>query len=242
MENKNSTMNNEEVETWIVSGTLENDYTPRISDTLGYSKEYLEAMQNNYPYMTMEEIIEAIEKQKDYGVCFYHKHEGITEDLIKKYLIIDINNDVDETKITLETPEIHDCNLVELTPELQEKSYWWYRPNREVVSHLIDRKDYPRENKTNKLTIIGRRYHDRYYDENIGESVEDEYFYVITAFRGDWSAKREPFRHYWLFYDFDEMEYWMNHALIPENGEEIIREANPPYWVTDYYERKKEKS
>jgi hypothetical protein len=42
--------------------------------------------------------------------------------LIKKYLIID--EDVNyPLKVTLETDELHNCNLVELTPELQGKAY-----------------------------------------------------------------------------------------------------------------------
>lgn len=240
METKNLTMNNKEVETWIVSDALENDYTPRISDTLGYSEEYMEAMQKNYPDMTMEEIIEAIEDQKSCPIRFHHCHEWISSDLIRKYLIIDKNPSY-SIKKTIETPEVHGCNLIELTPELQEKSYWGRRWNRDVVSHLIDRKDYPWENKTNKLTIIGKRNHDGYYDEDLEEQVEYEYFYVITAFWWDWSSRREPKSDYWCEYDLDDMEYWMNHALIPENNEEITKLGIAPYRLTKYYEKKEAK-
>ena len=240
MEDKNLIANNEEVEIWSVADTLEKDYIPRISDTLGYSKEYIEVMQKNYPGMTREDIIDMIEDQKSYPVRFHHRHEGITEDLIKKYLIIDTDCSYSK-KTTLETPEVHDCNLVELTPELQEKSYWGHRWGRDVVSHLIDRKDYPWENKTNKLTIIGKRNHDDYYDEDLEEQVEDEYFYVITAFWGDWSSEREPKSDYLGEYDFDQMEYWVNHALIPENDEWITKLEMPPYRLKKYNEKKEEK-
>jgi hypothetical protein len=121
MQTKELIANNQEVET-LVADAVDKEYSPRISETLDYSKEYLDAMQKNYPNMTMNEIIEAIENQKDYSVIFHHIHEGITGKLIKKYLIIDKDATCTQ-KITLETPELHDCNLVKLTPELQDKSY-----------------------------------------------------------------------------------------------------------------------
>lgn len=238
MDNKNLLTNNQEVETYNVADTLEKEYSPRISETLGYSKEYIEVMKKNYPNMAEDEIVEAIEDQKDYDVFFHHRHEWITSDLIKKYLIIDTHSSL-PVKHTLETPEIHDCNLVELTPELQKKSYRWYRWNRDIVSHLIDRKDYPWENKTNKLTIIGKRDHDSYYDEEIDEQVESEYFYVITAFRGDGKSKREPKSHCFDDYDMADMEYWKNHALIPEKHENITKTWSP-YWLDVYYKKKKQ--
>lgn len=238
METKELVMNNQEVETWNVADALEKGYSSKISETLGYSKEYMEAMKKNYPYMTEDEIVEAIEEQKDYDVYFHHRHEWITGDLIKKYLIID-TSDNDPIKITLKTPETYDCNLVELTPELQDKAYRWYRWDRNVVSHLIDRKDYPWENKTNKLTIIGKRDYDSYYDEDIDEQVESEYFYVITAFRGDGKSKREPKPDYSDDYDMADMEYWMNHALITEKDENITK-VPTPYWLDVYHKKKKQ--
>ena len=238
MRTKELVMNNQEVENCNLTDTLESEYSPKIYETLGYSKEYMEAMKKNYPNMTENEIIEAIEEQKNYDVYFHHRHEWITGNLIKKYLIIDKSCSY-PIKITLETEEIHDCNLIKLTPKLQEKSYRWYRWDRNVVSHLIDRKDYPWTNSTNKLTIIGKRDHNSYYDEDLDEQVESEYFYVITAFRWDWHSKREPKSDYSDNYDMEEMEYWMNHALIPEKDENIRKTWNP-YWLDVYYKKKKQ--
>jgi hypothetical protein len=75
MDNKNLLTNNQEVETYNVADTLEKEYSPRISETLGYSKEYIEVMKKNYPNMAEDEIVEAIEDQKDYDVFFHHRHE-----------------------------------------------------------------------------------------------------------------------------------------------------------------------
>ena len=238
METQELVKNNQEVETCNVTDTLEKEYSPKISETLGYSKEYMEAMQKNYPNMSREEILENIKDQKYLPVNFHHRHEWITGDLIKKYLIID-KSDTYPIKKTLETPEIHDCNLVELTPELQDKAYRWYRWWRDIVSHLIDKNDYPWENKTNKLTIIGKWQLVSYYDEDIEEEVEWEYFYVITAFRWDWKSKREPKSDYFDDYKMEDMEYWMNHALIPEKDESIRKTWNP-YWLNVYYKKKKQ--
>ena len=238
MQTKELIANNQEVET-LVADAVDKEYSPRISEILDYSKEYLDAMQKNYPNMTMNEIIEAIENQKDLPVRFHHRHEWITGDLIKKYLIIDKDATCTQ-KITLETPERHDCNLVKLTPELQDKSYRWYRWDRRVVSHLIDRKDYPWENKTNKLTIIGKRDYDRYYDEDIDEQVENKYFRVITAFRWDWKSRKEPTAWHLGDYDYEDMEYWMNHALIPEKNEEI-RRVGSSGWSYEYEKKKKQR-
>jgi len=238
MENKNLILNDGGVEALNSNDASENNYLSEISEAFGYSKEYMDAMQRNYPDMTRAEIIEKIEWQKDYDICFYHQHEWISWDLIKKYLILD---DVDTyaEKITLETPESHDCNLVELTPDLQDKAYRWHRWSRDIASHLIDRKDYPWENKTNKLTIIGKRKHCSYYDEDLEEQVEYEYFYVITAFWWDWSAKREP-KDDEYGYNFDQMKYWMNHALIPETDEPIERRDRPSR-VDEYHKIIEEK-
>lgn len=266
MENKDLMLEKEEMETLSTGDVSLNNYDSRISEMLGYSKEYMDAMQRNYPDMTREEIIGAIESQKDYDICFHHQHEWISWDLIRKYLILD-DFGTDVEKITLETDEIHDCNLVGLTPELQEKSYWWSRWDRSIVSHLIDKEDYPTENKTKKLTIIWKlKYpdfedYDEYeieYDYDIDENIENEndeevdtesddayeeaikpYFYVITAFRWDWSSCPEPKEYYW-WYDFQQMEYWMNHALIPETDEHIQRRGRP-FRVDEYHKMVEEK-
>ena len=238
MQTKELIANNQEVET-LVADVVDKEYSSKISETLGYSKEYMHDMQKNYPDMTMEEIIKVIENQKYIPVRFHHRHEWITGDLIKKYLIIDTNA-ICTKKITLETPELHDCNLVKLTPELQDKSYRWYRWDRRVVSHLIDREDYPWENKTNKLTIIGKMEYDSYYDEDIDEQVENKYFHVITAFRWDWKSRKEPTAWYLEDCDYEDMEYWMNHALIPEKNEEI-RRVGSSGWSYEYEKKKKQR-
>ena len=75
METKELVMNNQEVENCNLTDTLESEYSPKIYETLGYSKEYMEAMKKNYPNMTENEIIEAIEEQKNYDVYFHHRHE-----------------------------------------------------------------------------------------------------------------------------------------------------------------------
>lgn len=274
MENENLIIDSKDGNTWVAD-ILDETYSSRISETLDYPKNYLDAMQKNYPDMTKEEIIEEIESQKDYDIYFHHQHEWISWDLIKKYLILE-NVGTEAEKITLETDEIHDCNLVELTPELQEKSYWWYRWNRTITSHLIDKDDYPTENKTNKLTIIWKLIYpdfddyDDYDDyeigydydsdentekeniedgneseenENIeGEDMEEEikpYFYVITAFWWDWSSCSEP-KSFGYWYDFQQMEYWMNHALIPETNEHIER-RDRPFRVDEYHKMVEEK-
>lgn len=217
------------------SDTLGKDYSPEILETLWYSKEYLEAMSKNYPDHTLGYIIECIENQKDCLVCFHHLHEGISWGLIKKYLIID--EDVNyPLKVTLETDELHNCNLVELTPELQGKAYRWYRWNRSTVSHLIDKKDYQKENKTRKLTIIGYRSNWPIYVNEVDEYYEG-YFNVITAFWWDWSSKREPWSWYLSTYNSADIEYRMNHALIPESNERITK-CEEPFRATEYNENK----
>jgi len=194
----------------------------KIKDAIKYPKEYIEVMHQNYPTKTEKEIIEGVKRQKDYEIRFHHLHEWISEELIKKYLLLDEYDSSDVVKITLETDENHDCNLVKLTPELQEKAYWWHRWDRSVVSHLINRNDYPGEFKTNKLTVIGKRDVDTFYDE--------PYFFVVTAFWGDWESWREPRDNEYILKD---MKYRMNYALIPEEWEEIEK-TSKPMWANIY--------
>ncbi|MBR7036385.1 hypothetical protein IKI14_00510 [bacterium] len=51
---------------------------------------------------------------------------------------------------------------------------------------------------------------------------------------------REP-RHKWYEWNedmVDSMEYWMNHALITEEGEPVYKTDTPP-WVIEMEEMKK---
>jgi len=136
--------------------------------------------------------------------------------------------DSDVVKITIDTPEKHDCNLVELTPELCEKAYRWHRGDRSYASHLINREDYLWENKTSKLTIVGKWECelDEYWNK-----IWEPFFFIITSFRWDGSAQREP-RYEWYQWnenDVDAMKYWMTHALIVEEHEIIHKlEELPP--------------
>ena len=215
-------------------------YKKRIKEAIVPSKEYMEMMHKNYPDLTEKQILDLLKKQKKYRVSFHHQHEWITAELIKKYLLLD-KYDSDVVKITLDTPEMHDCNLVKLTPELQEKAYWGYRWGRRVVSHIINKEDYPYENKTNKLTVVWKWEIDSYYDREIDDWVEGEpYFLVITAFRWEWNSRREILDEdlwHWNLDKYDDIndcaKFWLEHALIPEEDEEIYIEEEP-FWVKCY--------
>ena len=61
MENKNLILNDGGVEALNSNDASENNYLSEISEAFGYSKEYMDAMQRNYPDMTRAEIIEKIE-------------------------------------------------------------------------------------------------------------------------------------------------------------------------------------
>jgi len=207
----------------------ENYYLYNLSKTLDLDidEQTINILQKNYPNKTRKEIIESLYRQKDYGVVFYHQHEWISGELIKKYLLLD-EYDSDVVKITIDTPEKHDCNLVELTPELCEKAYRWHRGDRSYASHLINREDYLWENKTSKLTIVGKWECelDEYWNK-----IWEPFFFIITSFRWDGSAQREP-RYEWYQWnenDVDAMKYWMTHALIVEEHEIIHKlEELPP--------------
>jgi hypothetical protein len=41
-------------------------------------------------------------------------------------------------------------------------------------------------------------------------------------------------------YDYEDMEYWMNHALIPEKNEEI-RRVGSSGWSYEYEKKKKQR-
>ena len=207
---------------------------------LDIDEETLDVLQNNYPQKTKKEIIEALEGQRNYSVSFHHKHDWISEDLIKKYLLLDEYRDNQIMRVTLKTPETHDCHLVKLTPELEKKAYWWCRWNRRVVSHIINKEDYPYENKTNKLTVVWKWEIDSYYDREIDDWVEVEpYFLVITAFRWEWNSRREILDEdlwHWNLDKYDDIndcaKFWLGHALIPEEDEIYIEEE--PFWVKCY--------
>jgi len=213
----------------------ENRYTCKLANFLNISQDDVEIICKNYPYYTKKEILEYFENQENYDIRFCHQHEWVDEDLIKKYLLLD-EYDSDIERVTLETPELHDCNLIRLTPELQKKAYRWRRWNRNTTSHLIDRKDCPKENRTNKLTIVWKRECEFYYDED-WEKIEEPYFLVITAFWWEWKSKKE-IRDDEYGYNFDIMEYWINHALIPEKWD-FITKTEEPHWVHYYKEKSK---
>ena len=213
----------------------ENYYTCKLSKILDIDMEDVDILCRNYSYLSKEEIIKALEKQQDYDVRFCHIHEWIDEDLIKKSLILDeFGSNVD--KVVLEVPEFHDCNLIKLTPELQKKAYRWHRGNRNTTSHLIDRDDCSKINKTNKLTIVWKREYEFYYDED-WDKIEEPYFLVITAFRWDWKGRKEiRDDDEYICYSLDTMGYWINHALIPEIWE-VVTKTDEPSWV-EYYKEK----
>lgn len=202
--------------------TLADLLKKRIRKSIKYPKKYMGIMRHNYPTKTEDEIIEGLKKQKNYPIRFFHLHEWISWELIKKYLLLDELDSSDVVKVTLDTDEVHDCNLLKLTPELKEKAYWGYRWDRKVVSHLIDNEDCPGENKTSKLTVVWKRDIDTFDDE--------PYFFVITAFWGDWNSGREPRDNEYILKD---MNYRMNYALIPEEGEEIEK-TSKPMWANIY--------
>ena len=153
-------------------------------------------------------------------------HEWISRELIKQYLLLD-EFGWDTTKRTVDTLETHEFNLVNLTPELQEKTYWWYRWDRKIVSHLINKEDYPSKNETTKLTVVWN------WDKDNGSESNEPYFRIFTAYWWDWSSRKEI--KDWST-NFDDMEYRMNHALIPEENEKITK-ANPPLRVDKYYKK-----
>lgn len=200
--------------------------------------EFMERCSEHYPEMTTKEIKEIlIDQQEDYTIYdIIHKHEWVSEDVINKYVCRSkyFPEDLSEyignepIKITVDTPEIHDCNLIKLTPELQKKAYWWHRWFRRTISHLLNREDFvwedwkPLENKTSKLTVVAKvDKGNRWYDE--------PYILIITAFWWDGKAKKEidPSKDYDV--DLNIKKYWEDHALIVENYEsiEIIDET---YW------------
>ena len=84
-------------------------------------KKYQEIMCKNYPHLTREQIEKWLRRQQNIKVRFYHKHDGITEQIIKKYCLI--GSDID----TIATNETHSCNCVEIPPNLKNKTYWAIR-------------------------------------------------------------------------------------------------------------------
>jgi len=225
-----------------------------ILNVLNFLKdpEFMERCCEHYPDMTTMEIKKfLIDQQEDYEIYrIVHQHEWISKNVINKYVCRSkyFTEDLSEyigngpIKIIVDTPEIHDCNLIELTPELQEKVYWWYRWYRKNVSHLIDRKDFvwedwkPLENKTSKLTVVAKVEKD--YDD------DKPYILIITAFWWEGKAKKEVVQDRYGGYecaDLDDMEYWLNHALIVENNEKIERIWSVPGWIYEYNKKKKQK-
>ena len=216
--------------------------------------EFMERCSEHYPEMTTKEIKKIlVDQQEDYTIYdIIHQHEWITEDVINKYVCRskyfpeDLSDYVGDEpiKITVDTPEIHDCNLIKLTPELQRKTYWWHRWNRRTISHLINREDFvwedgkQLENKTSKLTVVAKVDKGGYHDEN------EPYILIITAFWWDGKAKKEVRQDYYRDYedaDLEDMEYRLNHALIVENDEKIEKTWLEPDWLKIYNENKKQK-
>lgn len=219
--------------------------------------EFMERCSEHYPEMTTKEIKKIlVDQQEDYTIYdIIHQHEWISEDVINKYVCRSkyFPEDLSEyignkpIKITVNTPEIHDCNLIKLAPELQKKAYWWHRWfnwwRRRTVSHLINREDFvwedgkPLENKTSKLTVVAKiDKGNRWYDE--------PYILIITAFWWDGKAKKEIKADEYKSYedaDLDDMEYWLNHALIVENDESIEKIWSEPGWLNEYKIKKMRK-
>lgn len=227
-----------------------------ISSVLNFVKDpkFIERCSEHYPEMTTKEIKEIlINKQENYTIYdIIHQHEWISKNVINKYVCRSkyFTEDLSEyignwpIKIIVDTPEIHDCNLIELTPELQEKAYWWHRWNRRTISHLINREDFvwedgqPLENKTSKLTVVAKVDKGGYRDE------DEPYILIITAFWWDGKAKneiREDYYHDYEYADLDDMEYRLNHALIVENDEKIEKTWLEPDWLNAYNKKKKQK-
>ena len=129
-----------------------------ILSVLSFVKDpdFMKRCSEHYPGMTTKEIKEIlINDQENYTIYdIIHQHEWISKDVINKYICWskyfpkDLSEYVwdDPIKITVDTPEIHDCNLIKLTPELQKKAYWWHRWFRRTISHLLNREDFVWEN------------------------------------------------------------------------------------------------
>jgi len=227
----------------------------RVQDLLK-NPDFLGRYKENHPEInTHKEMVEALLqepiKMAEWRV---HRHEWVTLALINKYVDWhkyfpkDLSEYVNRSPITIkiDTKEVHNCNLIELTPELYKKAFWWHRWGRSTYSHLLEREDFvwedgkPLENKTSTLTVVAT------VDPNLDHYWDPEgepFISIITAFWWDWSAENE-IRRYYNFDESDEnryhmdcLEYRLNHALIVEENDRIS--VDFPSNVEDYINKKK---
>ncbi len=235
---------NEKIEENNVDEVTKKSFNEAFDSLRIKDSSYLELMKENYK-ISADDILKSQLRQIWKPIIFNHQHEWITEDLIRKFVLFDQLNFNDEwfATIVLETNEVHDCNCVKLTPELSKRTYWAHRWKRKWVSHMIDEQDYPYNHKTSTLVVILKeslRY-DRPFD--IEDTDDDNItplwynntrscFKVVTAFRWDWWWHKEPWemQKFWRnngYWVSDSINYWMNHALIPEANEDIHKMEKP---------------
>lgn len=193
-------------------------------------KKYQEIMCKNYPHLTREQIEKWLRRQQNIKVRFYHKHDGITEQIIKKYCLI--GSDID----TIETNETHSCNCVEIPPNLKNKTYWAIRWDRNTISHMINGSDYPNKHTTNTLTVHWRLKTMSIMDDNWkiktdskGEKQTEEVFSIGTCYRWP-SSPPEPWKE-WA--SIESENFRKTHALFPEPGEKTSP-TEAPEWDYKY--------
>jgi hypothetical protein len=138
-------------------------------------------------------------------ISFYHRHEGITEELIAPY-VNNLSNGFHH--FSVKTNEIHTTSCIEVKDTTIVK--WMYRGDREYPSPIAVN-EIPQ--KTSTLSIIC--------------DIDDDEVFIITAYWGE-LAPEEPATT--IGYRFNNsVKFWSTHALCFEEGE-IYQLGEQPDW------------
>ena len=166
------------------------------------------------------------------NIKFYHRHTGIS------YLnVMEIINTYDEKETWQEGQikvlskymrEIYFSSCVKLDRTNKDKTYFAFRGDKKYLSKMLNTSIFSIE----ELDELVSHQRTHWCTAVIKKISEEEYF-VITAFWGT-PAPKEPgnFSKEERFgKEYKEsLEFWKNHALIPEKGEKLT-----PYDGEDIY-------
>lgn len=141
-------------------------------------------------------------------ISFYHRHEGITEELIAPY----VNNlEHGFHRFSIKTDEVHTTSCIEVKDTTIVK--WMYRGDREYLSPIAVN-EIPQ--KTSTLSIIC------IVDDDLDE------IFIITSYWGE-LAPKEPATA--KDYEFnDSVKFWSTYALCFEKGETYQLGEQPDWY------------
>ena len=158
-------------------------------------------------------------------IQYYHKHAKISDVEISEIInTYDEKESWEDGQVKVLTKfmsgEKHASSCVTLTEQDKGKTFFAFRGDRKYPSKMLNISLYTLDDLYDLLED-----QQTHYCTAVVKKIDNEQYFVITAFWGRPAPKEpgnfHPEEKYSQEYK-ESLEFWKNHALIPEYGEEIV--------------------